>query len=97
MSSPEKSLLQFVVRLLLQPKKTWFLYDSARLVNLNTVSFIKIDRYPPVKMFPNYILNFVRVPVEVIEWLLGIGDVQYMNLIQNTEIVRRKAIFQGKK
>ena len=43
-------------------------------------------------ILPSIVQQVVRTPFEGIEWLFGVKDALYMNLIANTELVRSKSV-----
>ena len=87
---PEKSLFQFFVRLLCAPKTTLILVDNDMPLAVADATVVRLGRGGS-QYLPPFVSNLVNLPLEIFEWLFGVKDTVFKNLVATTELARRKA------
>jgi len=79
-----------MVRLLCSPKKLLLLVDSNIPISLLDMPIIKLEQTRFGSSYlPNVISHVLAIPAEIFEWIFGIKETLYFNIVANTEIVKR--------
>ena len=73
-------------------QKVWFILDPDEPLSLKDMPIIKLNARTGLSMLPSWVQAVIRAPIDCFDWFFGVKDALYMNLIANTEIVRRKAL-----
>lgn len=91
---PEKSLVQFFVRLMCSPKKAIIVFDTDKPIEMmKDAPMLSIDQESSKSLLvPAVIKHFFTAPFQFLGWFFGVNDTLYMNLIASTDLVQSKSL-----
>ena len=73
------------------------LVDTAEKVDFEQTPIVKVKIESEItlllgNLIPDWLYSLMRTPFSSIEWLFGVQETKFQNLIASSEIARRKAI-----